>query len=75
MRFPVLGLRRRFSIFQQTLSASCLGEALYLAGASSGSELFKRSVQDRIFLPIAVIKMPPLEWIDEKSFAFHDAAQ
>jgi len=83
MRFPVSGLRRsaeisadlRFSTFQKALSASCLGDGRHLTRASSRSELFKRGVQDRIFLPIAVIEMPPLEWVDEKSFAFHHTTQ
>src|SRR5580704_9200978 len=55
------------------MSRTC---ALLGVGESlAGMQIFKLDVQDRIFVPVFVIEVPPLVLVNGEAFRFHGAAK
>src|SRR6266567_3541297 len=48
---------------------------MHRAGAGIQTKLFERNIQNRIFLPIFVVEVPPLGFIHREAFGFHRPAK
>src|SRR5271169_2169187 len=48
---------------------------LRTAESLAGMQIFKLDVQDRVFVPVFVIEVPPLVFINSEAFRFHSATE
>ena len=48
---------------------------VHQAGRTDGVKLLEGNIQDRVFLPVLVVEVPPFGFIDGEAFGFHGAAK